>query len=1059
MEEKVLLDVQINAQDALKNYQVLQQRIADLRREQDALRKSGKENSDQFIANDQAIKALSKRAQEYQKEVQNNIKVEHEQTGSMQAMKAQLSLATAEFNKLSAEERKLDLERGRKGMESYSKTIKDLDVQLKEAEGELGNFRRSVGNYEGAIQNVLGVNSQWFKALQGLAGLFGGANTNINQGRQVIAGFGQATQDAGTKMQGASSAMASLNQNANEGRTIIQGFATATTSTATATSGLTQGLGVVTNATKAFGKQLLALLANPIVAIIAGIAAVFMALSSAIKSDEEATNALQRVFAPLQGIFDLVTSALQKLVGFILKGVEGFTELAMSASKLMESLPLVGGMFAEVNKNIENQVEAVKAHQQAVEMEREQIVRSAETQNQVAKLRDKIAQKDKYSTEERRKMLQQAIELERKEADEQKRLAQVRLKALQLESANTKNTAEMKRKLAEATAAVTQADTNYLQVTRRMQQQLASFNEEIKRDAESQRQDAQNRAKEAQQRAKERADKEREAIRQEEDTTTNLILNEYEKRRATINMQYSRQIEDLKRRLAEEQNLTERARQSINKTIANLQAQQTRELQKIADEETKNLQKVLSDLDAMIGSAEGKKAQGIIDTYAKAQATAQKEIENLQAKLNEGRASKEEEEALYQLYQYQVELEKRKNEELENLNRESAQKRIKQLEEVIANEGAKGLADYTKTEVEKTNLMIAESQKRIALYKDELSKTTDPKLKLDLERKIAQEEQKMRENQQKSIQLQMQNELADTTLTADEKYRIKQEYLQKELEAVKGNADAEREVNQQMIEARKEYLNELADSFDDFASKADQLVSGVFQIMANNEKKELDSFKKSQEQKKVALKKRLDNGLMTEEDYNAQVQALDEETDKKQLEIEIAQAKRQKAQGIINALINTASAIMRIWADVPKFDFGASTIALTAMASALGAVQVATIASQPLPTAGDGMFIEGPSHAQGGVLINAEGGEAIINKRATKKYLPLLSRINQSTGGVPLYGAGGIAGIQNMQSAIGAGVDYEALAEACANIPVYTAVTDINRGQGRVARIVARKSY
>lgn len=115
MEEKVLLDVEIKAEGALRAYQQLQQRIGELRQEQNRLRKEGQENTTEYRANEQAIKALTKQSQEYTKTIQNNIKMERMEDGSMQQMKAQLSLLTAEFNNLTRAEREADLALARQG--------------------------------------------------------------------------------------------------------------------------------------------------------------------------------------------------------------------------------------------------------------------------------------------------------------------------------------------------------------------------------------------------------------------------------------------------------------------------------------------------------------------------------------------------------------------------------------------------------------------------------------------------------------------------------------------------------------------------------------------------------------------------------------------------------------------------------------------------------------------------------------------------------------------------------------------------------------------------------
>lgn len=47
----------------------------------------------------------------------------------------------------------------------------------------------------------------------------------------------------------------------------------------------------------------------------------------------------------------------------------------------------------------------------------------------------------------------------------------------------------------------------------------------------------------------------------------------------------------------------------------------------------------------------------------------------------------------------------------------------------------------------------------------------------------------------------------------------------------------------------------------------------------------------------------------------------------------------------------------------------------------------------------EGGMIEGPRHAQGGVMVEAEGGEAIMTRGAVTMFAPLLSAMNQMGGG------------------------------------------------------------
>ena len=190
---------------------------------------------------------------------------------------------------------------------------------------------------------------------------------------------------------------------------------------------------------------------------------------------------------------------------------------------------------------------------------------------------------------------------------------------------------------------------------------------------------------------------------------------------------------------------------------------------------------------------------------------------------------------------------------------------------------------------------------------------------------------------------------------------------------------------------------------EDMQSAANALMrvwSMTSDFMAAKEKKQLKQYEKNTKQKKAALDSQLDSGKISQEQYTARVSQLDAELDAKKAEIENKQAKRQKAMAMADVIKNTALAIMRIWADVPKFDFGASTMALTAMVGALGSIQLATIASTPLPGAESGGYIDvvrsqdgknykaknDPSHRgyvdEPTVITGESGREFVMNDRA-----------------------------------------------------------------------------
>lgn len=128
------------------------------------------------------------------------------------------------------------------------------------------------------------------------------------------------------------------------------------------------------------------------------------------------------------------------------------------------------------------------------------------------------------------------------------------------------------------------------------------------------------------------------------------------------------------------------------------------------------------------------------------------------------------------------------------------------------------------------------------------------------------------------------------------------------------------------------------------ADMAMTLYSGYDKMMTAKENASLKKFKKNQDERKKSMENRLDAGLMTQEQYDAETERMDEEYDKKQEELEIKQAKRQKAQNLAQATIATARAVAEA---LPR-------LGLAAIAAAMGAAQIAMIAATPIAGAEEG---------------------------------------------------------------------------------------------------------
>ena len=159
-------------------------------------------------------------------------------------------------------------------------------------------------------------------------------------------------------------------------------------------------------------------------------------------------------------------------------------------------------------------------------------------------------------------------------------------------------------------------------------------------------------------------------------------------------------------------------------------------------------------------------------------------------------------------------------------------------------------------------------------------------------------------------------------------------------------------------------------------------------------KKEKDAADKAEDekQKKIAatfeLASRLTSTFTTifAQQKEKELSAVGDNAEKR-LEIEKKFAKKEQILAISNAIISGAFAIAKT---AGQLGFPAAIPFIIASA-ALTAAQIGIIASQKFEEGGP---ILGESHSRGGVNIEAEGGEYIINKKSTAKYNDLIRAIN-----------------------------------------------------------------
>lgn len=458
------------------------------------------EETDAILRNEAAIRVYKDQLRQLNKEMTNTAKVEKANNEGREDSLNSLRASLSVLTRQYDEMGKAERE-GARGKE-LQKHINDITTELKEAEAETQRYYRNVGNYENAIRNALGANSKWYQSL-----------TMIND--------------------------------------ITKG-------------GMKQAFQTATTAVSSFGKQLLSLLANPIVATLAAIAGAIGLVVKGIKSSEQNTQQMRVILAPFNRLLEVTLNVIQSIVTWILSWVTNGAKLVGWIMTMMEKLPVVGKLLAYVNKQIRESIAIATEDAQLTRDRRSIDVQNAKDQAEIAKLRKNAADAAKKDRKQQQADLKKIDDLENGIAKRNVDFAKRDLANAEARAKTTQNQADVEDQLAQKRVAVFQAEAEYYQRTTKVAGQLATAEVALGKEMTA----TGNIAADTANRVAEAKKKELDAVRSAEDALTRIIRDEYERRRKEIDLQYSRRIEDLNNQLQEEgKTLTAGAREAIRTEI------------------------------------------------------------------------------------------------------------------------------------------------------------------------------------------------------------------------------------------------------------------------------------------------------------------------------------------------------------------------------------------------------------------------------------------------------------------------------------------------------------
>ena len=699
------------------------------------------------------------------------------------------------------------------------------------------------------------------------------------------------------------------------------------------------GLAKITAGFKGLGQIVVsvgkAVLVNPIMAVLAALVLIVKQVANAINESEERTNKMSEAFSRFKPILRTIGDVFEVVADIIIKTIE---YIGKATAAVLEFIGLSPKGAADQFVNAE------KLKQKAIQ-ETRRLNESASVQEAIiAEQREILADKENYSYEQRVEALKKANEAEKKLADNRQKIAEANLAALEAEAALDDNNAAMNDKLSAAIVAVNNARKESAAIGRKLGKEQQALSREHEADLKAEA-DA----------AKAAADKIIAARRRLIDSGFAIMQDGIEKELKINAENFKRQIEDLSRN------------GELTKALkANLLKAEQLEIEKIKKNyEVKNLNDTIK-ADELI--LENMKRAGA-DTI-----NFEKQLLNkrMEAEILAG-ADRIETQLKYQYLSADLETQdaaKRAELFAKNLNKEveALKAGYSEKERELKRQFAKGL--ISREEYEK---QLKEIQDKAAY---EANAKTIELLKTQLaSAELSQDKRAEISKQISDLEIANENAVLDATIAANnEKLKSDQDVAKKREDIAKQLVDATMELfgaigdfQAQKSENRiAELEKEFEKSNEIFEAQQSQL-DGAIMSEENRKAKQIEL-----DQRKAASEKAINDKIMAEK---------------------VKMAKWDKAQAIIQAIVATALSVL----NTSKMGFPLA-IPFIALAAAAGAVQVATIASQPLPA-----YEKGTDNHPGGWSLWGEKRAEIAVTPSGETFLADKPTVTNFDAGTKIY--------------------------------------------------------
>lgn len=468
---------------------------------------------------------------------------------------------TRQIRKEQVELRK-EYDKGNKTYDDFIKRNAELNARLSENQKDTRTLTAELKNNQAIVQN----GSETYANLSAQYSILKTRINELDEGETVN---GRTKQDLEKQAKALYEEMSRLQKQTGKNTLDVGKYEKANKSLNVVLQTISPTLARTTVAVRTFGKALLTLLANPIVAtiaaivaVIAGLVAIFNRAIDVAKGNEEQFNRLQQAMAPLRVVGDALTRVFEDLADVFIRVAGAVYSAYVRFSDFI-------GLTENLTETVQEYIQVEKERLQLSKDTRQVNELEAKNASRIADLRATLADREGTSIAERQKALNDLKDLELQTFEERSRIAKENLRLLEEETSRTKNSTADEEKLSQARIAVYRAEEQFQNARRQINREQTQLERERTRNANAAAAEQKRLASEAAQAERARLKEQKDLIRAESQLNLYRVENEAETNREI----YSDNQKSYNERLAALRDYINKRKEAIRQS-ADIQLQQ-----------------------------------------------------------------------------------------------------------------------------------------------------------------------------------------------------------------------------------------------------------------------------------------------------------------------------------------------------------------------------------------------------------------------------------------------------------------------------------------------------